>query len=45
VSGAKNSTVKINSAMQVVPVQVTAGAKIVTVKIDGKSYISKVVVK
>jgi hypothetical protein len=45
VSGAKNSTVKISSAMQVVPVQVTAGAKIVTVKIDGKSYTSKVVVK
>lgn len=45
VSGAKNSTVKISSALQVVPVQVTAGAKTVTVKIDGKSYTSKVVVK
>ena len=45
VTGAKNSTVKINSAMQIVNVPVTAGAKIVTVKIDGKSYTSKVTVK
>ena len=45
VTGAKNSTVKINSAMQVVNVPVTAGAKTVTVKIDGKSYTSKVTVK
>ena len=45
VTGAKNSTVKINSAMQVVSVPVTAGAKTVTVKIDGKSYTSKVTVK
>ena len=40
-----NSNVKINSAMQVVNVPVTAGAKTVTVKIDGKSYTSKVTVK
>jgi hypothetical protein len=45
VTGAKNSNVKINSAMQVVNVPVTAGAKTVTVKIDGKSYTSKVTVK
>ena len=45
VTGAKNSTVKINSAMQIVNVPVTAGAKTVTVKIDGKSYTSKVTVK
>jgi hypothetical protein len=45
VTGAKNSTVKINSAMQIVNVPVTAGAKTVTVKIDGKSYISKATVK
>ena len=31
--------------MQVVNVPVTAGAKTVTVKIDGKSYTSKVTVK
>ena len=45
VTGAKGSTVKINSAMQIVNVPVTAGAKTVTVKIDGKSYTSKVTVK
>jgi hypothetical protein len=45
VTGAKNSNVKINSAMQVVNVPVTTGAKTVTVKIDGKSYTSKVTVK
>jgi hypothetical protein len=45
VTGAKGSTVKINSAMQIVSVPVTAGAKTVTVKIDGKSYTSKVTVK
>lgn len=45
VTGAKNTTVKIASAMQIVPVTVTAGAKTVTVTIDGKAYTSKVVVK
>ena len=45
VTGAKNSTVKINSAMQTVNIPVTAGAKTVTVKIDGKIYTSKVTVK
>jgi hypothetical protein len=45
VTGAKSATVKLNSALQVVPVKVSAGAKTVTVKIDGKSYTSKVSVK
>lgn len=45
VTGAKKSVVKISSASQVVPVAVTAGAKTVTVTIDGKSYTSKVTVK
>jgi hypothetical protein len=45
VPGAKSSTVKISSAMQVVPVKVSAGAKTVTVTIDGKKYTSKVTVK
>ena len=45
VTGAKNSTVKLSSAMQVVPVKVSAGAKTVTVTIDGKAYTSKVTVK
>ena len=45
VTGAKNSTVKINSAMQTVNVPVSAGAKTVTVKIDGKTYTSKINVK
>jgi hypothetical protein len=31
--------------MQVVPVKATAGAKTVTVVIDGKTYTSKVVAK
>jgi hypothetical protein len=31
--------------MQVIPVKVKAGAKTVTVVIDGKSYTSKVVAK
>jgi hypothetical protein len=45
VTGAKKATVKISSAMQVVPVKVNAGAKTVTVIIDGKTYTSKVVAK
>ena len=45
VTGAKKTTVKISSAMQVVPVKVTAGAKTVSVVIDGKTYTSKVVAK
>jgi hypothetical protein len=45
VTGAKNASVKINSALQVVPVNVTAGAKTVTVTIDGKAYTSKVLAK
>ena len=45
VTGAKTASVKLSSAMQVVPVKVTAGAKTVTVVIDGKSYTSKVVAK
>ena len=45
VTGAKNSSVKLSSALQVVPVKVTAGAKTVTVTIDGKAYTSKVQAK
>ena len=45
VTGAKKTSVNISSAMQVVPVKVTAGAKTVTVVIDGKTYTSKVVAK
>ena len=45
VTGAKTASVKLSSAMQVLPVKVTAGAKTVTVVIDGKSYTSKVVAK
>ena len=45
VTGAKKTTVKISAAMQVVPVKVTAGAKTVSVVIDGKTYTSKVVAK
>jgi hypothetical protein len=45
VTGAKKATVKIASAMQIVPVKVKAGAKTVTVVIDGKTYTSKVVAK
>jgi hypothetical protein len=45
VTGAKKATVKLSSAMQVVPVKVKAGAKTVTVVVDGKTYTSKVVAK
>ena len=45
VTGAKSASVKLSSAMQVVPVKVKAGAKTVTVVIDGKTYTSKVVAK
>ena len=45
VTGAKKASVKISSAMQVVPVKVSGGAKTVTVVIDGKTYSSKVVAK
>lgn len=45
VTGAKKASVKLSSAMQVVPVKVPGGAKTVTVVIDGKTYTSKVVAK
>jgi len=45
VTGAKKTSVKLSSALQVVPVNVAAGAKTVTVTIDGKAYTSKVQVK
>ena len=45
VTGAKSIKTKLNAAVQVVPVKVTAGTKTVSVKIDGKSYTSKVSVK
>ncbi|MGI9225981.1 MAG: hypothetical protein ACR2H8_00195 [Candidatus Nanopelagicaceae bacterium] len=45
ISGAKSTAVKISSALQVVPVKVSAGAKTVTVTIDGKAYTSKVLAK
>lgn len=45
VTGAKKVTAKLNSALQVVPVKVSAGAKTVSVVIDGKTYTSKVTVK
>ena len=45
VTGAKKASVKLSSAMQVVPVKVSGGAKTVTVVIDGKTYTSKVVAK
>jgi hypothetical protein len=45
VTGAKKASVKLASAMQVVPVKVSGGAKTVTVVIDGKTYTSKVVAK
>ena len=45
VTGIKSSKVKINSALQIIPLKVTPGSKTVTVTIDGKKYTSKVVVK
>ena len=45
VTGAKKASVKLSSALQVVPVKVSGGAKTVTVVIDGKTYTSKVVAK
>ena len=45
VTGAKKVSVKLSSAMQVVPVKVSGGAKAVTVVIDGKTFTSKVVAK
>jgi len=45
VTGGKKTSVKISSALQVVPVKVTAGAKVVSVTIDGKVYTSKVTAK
>jgi hypothetical protein len=45
VTGVKSSSVKLTSALQVVPVTVSGGAKTVTVVIDGKTYTSKVVAK
>ena len=45
ITGAKKTTVKINAPQQVIPVKVTAGAKVVTVVIDGKSYTTKVTAK
>jgi hypothetical protein len=45
VTGIKNRIVKITSAYQVIPIKVTKGAKTVTVTIDGKKYISKIVAK
>jgi hypothetical protein len=45
VTGAKKVTTKLNSALQVLPVKVSAGAKTVSVVIDGKTYTSKVTVK
>ena len=45
VTGAKKVSIKLSSAMQVVPVKVSGGAKTVAVVIDGKTYTSKVVAK
>lgn len=45
VTGAKKVTTKLKAAVQLVPVKVTAGLKTVSVKIDGKSYTSKIRVK
>jgi hypothetical protein len=45
ITGAKKTTVKINAPQQVIPVKVKAGAKVVTVVIDGKTYTTKVTAK
>jgi len=45
VTGAKMAKVNLSSAMQVVPVKVSGGAKTVTVVVDGKTYTAKVVAK
>lgn len=45
VTGTKTSSVRLSSPRQIVPVKVTAGAKTVTVVIDGKTYTAKVTVK
>ncbi len=45
VTGGKKTSVKLSSAIQVVPVKVSGGAKVATVVIDGKTYTSKVVAK
>lgn len=45
VTGAKTSSVRLSSPRQIVPIKVTAGAKTVTVVIDGKTYTAKVTVK
>lgn len=45
VTGAKRKTVKLSSAFQPIPFNVSAGAKSVVVTIEGKKYVSKVGVK
>ena len=45
VTGVKAKNVKITSPKQVVPVEVSSGAKTVTVTIDGKKYTSKINIK
>jgi len=45
VTGTKSSSVRLSSPRQIVSVKVTAGAKTVTVVIDGKTYTAKVTVK
>lgn len=45
VTGAKKTTVKINTARQVVPIKVSAGAKTIDVLIDGKKYRTKITAK
>lgn len=45
VTGNKATTVKVNSARQIVPIKVTAGSKTINVVIDGKSYSTKITAK
>jgi hypothetical protein len=45
VTGAKKSTVRLISPRQTFPIKVSAGAKEVTVTIDGKNYSTRVLVK